>query len=103
PAVLQDLIPPGGNLADDVTYDYLIDSGRYWVGSAETVYQRIVDYHERCGGFGLLLVATGLPVAPLATRLASMERFMADVAPRLAGLTSETATDHAPAVAVAAV
>src|SRR5437764_938095 len=103
PAVLQDLIPPGGNLADDVTYDYLIDSGRYWVGSADTVYQSIADYHEHCGGFGVLLLAVGLPVAPSATRLASMERFMAQVAPRLGGLTPGPAIDHAAIVDAAPV
>jgi len=86
PAVLRDLIRPGGTL-DDLSFDYMIDSGRYWVGDADTVYDRAKDYYHESGGFGVLLLAVGLPVASSAERMHSLQRFMTDVAPRLASLT----------------
>jgi len=96
PAMLQDLIPLGGSL-DDLTYNHMVDSGRYWVGSANTVYENIRDYYDACGGFGVLLLAVGLPVASRGVLLESMRRFMADVAPRVAILTPEPAPDAAAA------
>lgn len=89
PAVLRDVVPPGGTF-DDLTVDWMIESGRYWVGAAETVYQRIKDFYDGSGGFGILLLCAGLPVASPPVCIDSMQRFMADVAPRLASLTPDS-------------
>jgi alkanesulfonate monooxygenase SsuD/methylene tetrahydromethanopterin reductase-like flavin-dependent oxidoreductase (luciferase family) len=90
PAVLQDAIPPGGTF-DDLTVDHMIESGRYWVGSAETVQQRIKDFYDGSGGYGVLLLCVGLPVASRAVLKDSMDRFVSRVAPRLAPLPPESA------------
>lgn len=90
PIFLQSRIPPGGTI-DDLTFDYMAESGYYWVGSPETVYQRIKDYYNECGGFGILLMPVGLPIATPRKRARSMTRFMEQVAPRLASLDP----DHA--------
>ncbi len=82
---LQSRIPPGGTL-DDLTFDYMADCGYYWIGSPDTVYQRIKDYYDESGGFGVLLMSVGLPVATSRKRARSMKRFMTEVAPRLAAL-----------------
>jgi limonene 1,2-monooxygenase len=89
PAVLQDVIPPGGTF-DDLTVDHMIESGRYWVGSAESVRQRIKDFYDGSGGFGVLLLCVGLPVGSRSARRDSMERFTSRVAPTLAGLAPES-------------
>jgi alkanesulfonate monooxygenase SsuD/methylene tetrahydromethanopterin reductase-like flavin-dependent oxidoreductase (luciferase family) len=88
PAVLHDVIPPGGTL-DDLSVDYMIESGRYWVGSPDTVYDRITSFYQGCAGFGVLLLAVGLPVAPVEQCMGSMQRFASKVAPRLANLTPD--------------
>lgn len=85
---LQRLIPPGGTM-DDLTFDYMAETGYYWIGSPETVYQRIKRYYEESGGFGVLLLPVGLPIATPRKRARSMSRFMAEVAPRLASLDPE--------------
>ena len=87
---LQSRIPPGGTL-DDLTYDYMVDSGYYWVGSAETIYQRIKDYYDESGGFGMLLMPVGLPVGTPRLRANSMRRFAKEIAPRLAALDPDAA------------
>lgn len=99
PAVLQDLIPPGGTL-EDLTLDYMIDSGHYWVGSADTVSQRIDRYYHECGGFGVLLLAVGLPIASFPERMQSLHRFVSEVAPRVGNLTPGEATGVDAAVIV---
>jgi alkanesulfonate monooxygenase SsuD/methylene tetrahydromethanopterin reductase-like flavin-dependent oxidoreductase (luciferase family) len=79
------LIPPGGTL-EDVTFDYMVDAGHYWIGSPQTVYERIRDYYEESDGFGTLLVYAGLPIATPRQRARSMRLLMEQVAPRLADL-----------------
>jgi alkanesulfonate monooxygenase SsuD/methylene tetrahydromethanopterin reductase-like flavin-dependent oxidoreductase (luciferase family) len=91
PIFLQSRIPPGGTI-DDLTYDYMVDVGHYWVGSAEMVRQRIEDYYHESGGFGLLLMPVGLPVATPRKRARSMQRFMGQVAPHLASLDPDAAS-----------
>jgi alkanesulfonate monooxygenase SsuD/methylene tetrahydromethanopterin reductase-like flavin-dependent oxidoreductase (luciferase family) len=100
-ATLEDLIPPGGSLAD-LTYDYMVDTGRFWVGSPDTVCASIRDFYEACGGFGILLLAVGLPVASADVRRRSLRRFMTDVAPRLATLSSDPAPQAARAASLQA-
>jgi alkanesulfonate monooxygenase SsuD/methylene tetrahydromethanopterin reductase-like flavin-dependent oxidoreductase (luciferase family) len=82
---LQKHIPPGKTL-ETVTAEDMVDSGYYWVGGPESIYQRIQTYFDESGGFGVLLMPSGLPVANPRKRARSMTRFMEQVAPRLAHL-----------------
>jgi alkanesulfonate monooxygenase SsuD/methylene tetrahydromethanopterin reductase-like flavin-dependent oxidoreductase (luciferase family) len=82
---LQKHIPPGKTI-ETVTAADMVDNGYYWVGGPETIYQRIKDYFDESGGFGVLLMPSGLPVATPRKRARSMKRFMEQVAPRLAHL-----------------
>jgi limonene 1,2-monooxygenase len=88
PGVLKDCIPPGGTL-DDLSYDSMVDDGCLWIGGPETVYQRIKEFYEASGGFGVLLLYSGLPSASRELRLRSLQRFGEEVAPRLADLRPE--------------
>jgi alkanesulfonate monooxygenase SsuD/methylene tetrahydromethanopterin reductase-like flavin-dependent oxidoreductase (luciferase family) len=82
---LQKHIPPSKTL-ETVTAADMIESGYYWVGGPETIYQRIKEYFDESNGFGVLLMPCGLPVATPRKRARSMVRFMKQVAPRLAHL-----------------
>jgi alkanesulfonate monooxygenase SsuD/methylene tetrahydromethanopterin reductase-like flavin-dependent oxidoreductase (luciferase family) len=96
PGILRDCVPPGGAV-EDLTFDYMVDHGCLWVGGADSVYQRIKEFHDASGGFGVLLLYAGLPVADRAARLQSLRRFMAEVAPRLADLSPAPAPEVAAA------
>jgi alkanesulfonate monooxygenase SsuD/methylene tetrahydromethanopterin reductase-like flavin-dependent oxidoreductase (luciferase family) len=76
-------IPPGGTL-QDITFDYLVDTGNIFVGSPATVQQRIEEFYEASGGFGTLLIHAGRDYATREKRAASMQMFMEEVAPKLA-------------------
>jgi limonene 1,2-monooxygenase len=78
-------VPPGGTL-DDLTYDYMRETGYYWVGSPDTIYRTIKDYYDESGGFGTLLIFSGLPIASIEKINRSMRLLMEEVAPRLADL-----------------
>ncbi|HZT06204.1 MAG TPA: LLM class flavin-dependent oxidoreductase [Chloroflexota bacterium] len=93
PVYLLRRIDPGMTL-DDVTFDYMLESGFYWVGGPDTIYQRIKDFYDGSGGFGTLLMFCGLPIAPPEKIADSMHRLMEQVAPRLAHLDP----DESPAV-----
>jgi alkanesulfonate monooxygenase SsuD/methylene tetrahydromethanopterin reductase-like flavin-dependent oxidoreductase (luciferase family) len=82
---MQHLVPPGGSNAD-LTFDRFIDSGFFICGDPDTVYESIKRFYDDVGGFGTLLLITGKDWATREQRTRSMERFMAEVAPRLAGL-----------------
>lgn len=75
-------VPPGGTI-DDITYDYLVDTGNLFIGSPETVYQRILDFYEKSGGFGMLMFHGGRDYATPEKLARSMKLFMDEVAPRL--------------------
>jgi alkanesulfonate monooxygenase SsuD/methylene tetrahydromethanopterin reductase-like flavin-dependent oxidoreductase (luciferase family) len=83
-------VPPGGTL-DDLTFEYMLDRGLYWVGDPETVYKLIEDYYVASGGFGVLLIFAGLPIAPPGKLARSMRLLMEHVAPRLAHLDPDLA------------
>jgi len=83
PAHLMKRIPPGGTL-DDLTFDYLVDTGYYWVGSPDTVYEQIREYYDACDGFGVLMLFAGMPLAEPSKVARSLQLFAQDVAPRLA-------------------
>ena len=82
---MQHLVPPGGSNAD-LTFEKLIDRGFFICGDPDTVYDGIKSLYDEVGGFGTLLLITGKDWGTLEQRTRSMERFMAEVAPRLAKL-----------------
>src|SRR5262249_57318882 len=95
---MQHLVPPGGSAAADLTFEKLIDNDFFICGDPDTVYQKLKRFYDDVGGFGTLLLITGKDWATLEQRTRSMERFMAEVAPRLAALDP----DKKPAAAAAA-
>ncbi|HZT07959.1 MAG TPA: LLM class flavin-dependent oxidoreductase [Chloroflexota bacterium] len=82
---LEKHIPPGKTI-ETVTAADMIESGYYWVGGPDTIAQRIADYFAESGGFGVLLMPSGLPVATPRKCARSMIRFTELVAPRVAHL-----------------
>jgi alkanesulfonate monooxygenase SsuD/methylene tetrahydromethanopterin reductase-like flavin-dependent oxidoreductase (luciferase family) len=78
-------VPPGGTL-DDVTFDLMARTGFFWIGSPDTIYQTIKDYYDESGGFGMLLVFSGIPMAAPEKIARSMRLVMEEVAPRLPSL-----------------
>lgn len=87
-------IPKGGTF-DDITFDYLVDSGNLFVGSPDTVYHGLKDFYDQVGGFGLLMLHAGRDYATREKRAQSMKLFMDEVAPRLRALDP----DEDPALA----
>jgi alkanesulfonate monooxygenase SsuD/methylene tetrahydromethanopterin reductase-like flavin-dependent oxidoreductase (luciferase family) len=79
-------IPPGGTL-EDITFDYLVDTGNLFVGSAETVRQMIERHFVETGGYGTLNFHCGRDYATPQKIEQSLRRFMADVVPRVSHLT----------------
>ncbi len=82
---MQHIIPPGGSNAD-LTFEKLIDSGFFICGDPDTVTDGIKRLYDEVGGFGTLLLIVGKDWGTREQRTRSMERFMAEVAPRLAAL-----------------
>lgn len=78
-------LPPSGRL-EDVTLDHLIDSGAYFAGDPDTVYQLLRDFYAECGGFGTLLLLLGKEWGTRQQRERSLRLFADQVAPRLAEL-----------------
>ena len=66
--------------------DVLVESGLYIVGSADEVAEKLVAFHEACGGFGTLLMTVGKDWATHDKRARSMRLFMEQVAPKLRAL-----------------
>ena len=85
---MQHVIPPGGSNAD-LTFEKLIDRGFFICGDPDTVYEGVKRFYDDVGGFGTLLIIVGKDWATLEQRTRSMERFMAEVAPRLAVLNPD--------------
>ena len=83
-------MPPSGDVAD-ITYDSTFEHGLFIAGDPETVYQKLKDVYERAGGFGTLLVVMGKDWSTSERRIRSLERFMSEVAPRLADLGAAVA------------
>ncbi|WP_066799701.1 LLM class flavin-dependent oxidoreductase [Sphingomonas soli] len=74
-----------GSIAD-ARFDNLHRDGLMFVGSAETVEERIREFHHASGGFGTLLLVTGRDWGSFDQRAASMRRFAEQVAPKLADI-----------------
>lgn len=82
---LRPRLAPGMELAD-VTFDYLVDSGVYFVGSPETVIGRIRELYDEVDGFGVLLLEVGRGNGSRELRERCWSMVMKDVAPQLADL-----------------
>jgi alkanesulfonate monooxygenase SsuD/methylene tetrahydromethanopterin reductase-like flavin-dependent oxidoreductase (luciferase family) len=83
-----DRIPAGGAL-EDITFDYLVDSGNLFVGAPETVRQMIETYYKDTGGFGSLMLHAGRDYATPEKVDHSLELFMRDVVPRVRHLNPD--------------
>ena len=95
-------LPASGD-PDDLTIDYLADVGRYVIGDPDTVYDRLAEFYEQVGGFGVLMLHMGRDYGPREGRERSMELFMKHVAPRLRALDRDRAgatADPRPTAAV---
>ncbi len=86
--VFNEWIPKGGSL-DDVSYEHLAEEGLVFVGSADTVRQKIEDFHRESGGFETFLLVAGKNWGSFAEREHSMNLFAEQVAPALASLGTE--------------
>jgi alkanesulfonate monooxygenase SsuD/methylene tetrahydromethanopterin reductase-like flavin-dependent oxidoreductase (luciferase family) len=82
-------IPPGGTL-EDITFDYLCDTGNLFVGSPETVTRAIESYYEQTGGFGTMLFHAGRDYTTREQWARSATLFMEEVAPRVRHLDPDT-------------
>jgi alkanesulfonate monooxygenase SsuD/methylene tetrahydromethanopterin reductase-like flavin-dependent oxidoreductase (luciferase family) len=89
-------LPPSGDAAD-LTIDYLADAGRYVIGDPDTVYERLAEFYEQAGGFGVLMLHMGRDYGEREGRERSMELFAAHVAPRLRQLDRDRAAVGAAA------
>jgi len=74
---------PEGGTVDDVTFDYLVDAGIFFVGSPDTVRRQATRFYQDMAGFGVLLFAVGYTFATRAQRERSWRMFMREVAPEL--------------------
>lgn len=79
-------IPKGGTL-EDITFDYLVDSGNLLIGSPDTVRQMIEHFYADVGGFGALMFHAGRDYATPESVHHSMHLFMKEVAPGVRRLT----------------
>ena len=82
PMQFRNFLPPSGEVSD-VTWDHIVDSGNYFVGSPDRVYELIKNHYDVSGGFGTLLMVCGKDYGTRQQRARSMRLFMQEVAPRL--------------------
>ncbi|MBM2810429.1 MAG: class flavin-dependent oxidoreductase, partial [Chloroflexi bacterium] len=75
-----------GDRIEDLSFDYLVDAGYYFVGDPETVYGRIKDFYDESDGFGVLLIIAGQGHTSNQQWEHSIRLFAEHVAPRLADL-----------------
>ena len=81
-------LPPSGRV-EDVTFDFLIDSGHYFAGDPDTVYEEIKHFYDESGGIGVLLLLAGKDYGTREQREHSWQMFMDEVAPRLRPLNPD--------------
>jgi alkanesulfonate monooxygenase SsuD/methylene tetrahydromethanopterin reductase-like flavin-dependent oxidoreductase (luciferase family) len=93
-------IPPGGTL-EDITFDYLCDTGNLFIGSPDTVTGMIETYYEQTGGFGTLLFHAGRDYTSRELWARSARLFMEEVAPRVRHLDPDAASPAKPDSALA--
>ena len=78
-------LPEGGTI-QDVTFDYLVEAGRYFVGDPDTVYEAIRDFYFASGGFGVLMLLAAQGHTSRDNWERSMELLAEHVMPKLAEL-----------------
>jgi alkanesulfonate monooxygenase SsuD/methylene tetrahydromethanopterin reductase-like flavin-dependent oxidoreductase (luciferase family) len=66
---------------EDVNFAELLDRGLMFIGSADTVRERLREFYVDTGGFGVFLLVTGRDWGTYAQRRDSMEAFAQDVMP----------------------
>jgi alkanesulfonate monooxygenase SsuD/methylene tetrahydromethanopterin reductase-like flavin-dependent oxidoreductase (luciferase family) len=88
PRYYEKFLPSSGRV-EDITWDHLVDSGFFFVGDPETVYQRILNHYEESGGYGTLLLVVGKDYGTRRQRTRSLKLFTSEVAPRLRGLNPD--------------
>ena len=83
-------IPKGGTL-EDITFDYLCDTGNLFIGSPDTVTKMVETYYDQTGGFGTLLFHCGRDYVSREKWARSARLFMEQVAPRVRHLDPDAA------------
>lgn len=78
-------LPEGGKI-EDVTFDYLVEAGRYFVGDPDTVYEAIRDFYFASGGFGVLMLLAAQGHTSRDNWQRSVELLAEHVMPKLAEL-----------------
>lgn len=91
---LADFRRPGQEYAD-ITVENLIEDGLLFVGSPETIRQRIEDFYEESGGFGQFLIVGGKDWGAEEQRIRSFELFANRVMPALRDLDGDKADSPA--------
>jgi alkanesulfonate monooxygenase SsuD/methylene tetrahydromethanopterin reductase-like flavin-dependent oxidoreductase (luciferase family) len=82
----------------EISWDYLVDSGYYFVGDPDRVTELVQRHYEDCGGFGTLLLVCGKDYGTRRQRARSLKLFMEEVAPRLRGLDPDRTPEAAISV-----
>lgn len=91
PRYYQKFLPASGR-TEDITWDHLVDSGFFFVGDPDTVYERIRHHYDESGGYGVLLLVMGKDYGTRQQRSRSLRWFAREVAPRLRGLDPDRET-----------
>ncbi len=81
-------VPASGRM-EDITWDHLVDTGFFFVGDPDTVYERIVQHYDESGGYGALLLVLGKDYGTRQLRTRSLRLFASEVAPRLHDLNPD--------------
>ena len=72
-------LPPSGDVMD-ITWDYLVDGGHWFVGGPDEVYDLCKHHYDESGGFGTLCLVVGKDWGTRQQRARSMKLFMEKVA-----------------------
>lgn len=86
-----------GDKLEDISYDYLVDAGKYFVGDPDSIYAQIKRFYDESGGFGVLLIFAAQGHTTPEQWERSQRLFAEHVAPRLAGLDPDRIPAGAPA------
>lgn len=85
---LGDFLRPGQTYSD-LTVENLIEDGLLFVGSPETVRQRLENFYKESGGFGQFLIVGGKDWGTEDERIRSFELFAKKVMPAVRDLDGE--------------
>jgi len=93
-------IPEGGTF-DDITFDYLCDTGNLFIGSPDTVTKMVQSYYEQTGGFGTLLFHAGRDYVHRDKWARSAKLFMDEVATKVRHLDPDAKVQGSTAAKLA--